>query len=289
MYGQPPWAGGRRALTRNAPLCCRPRSCRAGCRRVWLDRPSRCTGTRLAGDDIGLEGITVTAHGIHTALRQQVVVLQGERATGAEGEAGEALADAAVGGGVRVQVRRAAAVRRGRPRRRARGRRGSAGAGRRRRAARRSGPARRGSRVEGELAGGDARPGRPWPGTAAARRRARVEVQGASGRGCPRGSGRDAARPPAAAWSGWPSRMVSRKPWTAGPNARSRIRSALTTLMPILTLIRSAGVSRMARAVNGSSSALPPKPRLTSSTPAEGRRPRAGQVAGGARRRWSRG
>ena len=38
--------------------------------------------------------------------------------------------------------------------------------------------------------------------------------------------------------------------------------------MPSLTLIRSAAVSRIVRAVNGSSSALPPNPRLTSSTPA---------------------
>ncbi len=67
--------------------------------------------------------------------------------------------------------------------------------------------------------------------------------------------------------SGWPSRTVSRKPCTAGPKARSRITSVLTTLMPSLTLIRSAGVSRSARAVNGSSSALPASPRLISSTP----------------------
>jgi hypothetical protein len=66
---------------------------------------------------------------------------------------------------------------------------------------------------------------------------------------------------------GCPSRMVSRKPWTAGPNARTRIRSALTILMPILTLMRSAGVSRIARAVNGSSIALPARPRLINSTP----------------------
>ena len=66
---------------------------------------------------------------------------------------------------------------------------------------------------------------------------------------------------------GCPSRMVSRKPCTAGAKARRRIRSVLTRLMPILTLIRSAGVSRRARAVNGSSRALPPNPRLTSSTP----------------------
>ncbi|CAM5600753.1 hypothetical protein SANTM175S_06598 [Streptomyces antimycoticus] len=66
---------------------------------------------------------------------------------------------------------------------------------------------------------------------------------------------------------GCPSRIVSRKPCTAGVKARSRIRSALTRLMPILMLIRSAGVSRIVRAVNGSSSALPPRPRLTSSTP----------------------
>ena len=45
--------------------------------------------------------------------------------------------------------------------------------------------------------------------------------------------------------------------------------------MPILTLTRSAGVSRMVRAVNGSSSALPARPRLTSSTP-----PRWAAIAG---------
>ncbi len=66
---------------------------------------------------------------------------------------------------------------------------------------------------------------------------------------------------------GWPSRIVSRKPWTAGANARRRIRSRLTMLMPIFTLTRSAGVSRIARAVHGSSRALPANPRLTSSTP----------------------
>ena len=51
-------------------------------------------------------------------------------------------------------------------------------------------------------------------------------------------------------------------------------------LMPTLTLIRSAGVSRMARAVNGSSSAPPPKPRLTRSTPPR-RAATAGQVVEG--------
>ncbi len=49
--------------------------------------------------------------------------------------------------------------------------------------------------------------------------------------------------------SGGPSRMVSRKPCTAGVKARRRIRSVLTRLMPILMLIRSAGASRRARAV----------------------------------------
>ena len=52
--------------------------------------------------------------------------------------------------------------------------------------------------------------------------------------------------------SGWPSRTVSRKPWTAGTNARSRIVSPFTTLMPSLRLIRSAGASRMTRAANWS-------------------------------------
>ena len=66
---------------------------------------------------------------------------------------------------------------------------------------------------------------------------------------------------------GWPSRIVSRKPCTAGANARRRIRSVFTMLMPIFTLTRSAGVSRIARAVHGSSRALPANPRLTSSTP----------------------
>ena len=41
--------------------------------------------------------------------------------------------------------------------------------------------------------------------------------------------------------SGGPSRIVSRKPCTAGPNARRRIRSRFTMLMPTLTLTRSAG------------------------------------------------
>ena len=68
--------------------------------------------------------------------------------------------------------------------------------------------------------------------------------------------------------SGCPSRIVSRNPSTAGASARSRIRSVLTRLMPIFTLTRSAGVSRIVRAVNGSSSALPPNPRFTRSTPA---------------------
>ncbi len=76
--------------------------------------------------------------------------------------------------------------------------------------------------------------------------------------------------------------MVSRKPWTAGPKARRRIRSVLTRLMPILTLIRSAGVSRMARAVNGSSRALPPKPEVDQLHAAEGGGER-GPGGGGAR------
>ncbi len=48
-------------------------------------------------------------------------------------------------------------------------------------------------------------------------------------------------------------------------------------LIPILTLIIAAGVSRSARATNGSSIALPENPRLTSSTPAV-RAASAGQV-----------
>lgn len=79
---------------------------------------------------------------------------------------------------------------------------------------------------------------------------------------------------------GWPSRTVSRKPWTAGVKARRRITSVLTRLMPALTLIRSAGASRRVRAVNGSSRALPAKPRLTSSTPPSAAAS-AGQVAVG--------
>ncbi len=63
-----------------------------------------------------------------------------------------------------------------------------------------------------------------------------------------------------------PSRIVSRNPCTAGPNARTRIRSVLTRLMPSFRLITSAGKSRIVRAVNGSSKALPPKPRLNRST-----------------------
>ncbi len=91
---------------------------------------------------------------------------------------------------------------------------------------------------------------------------------------------------------GCPSRRVSRKPWTAAVKARRRITSWLTRLMPILRLIRSAGVSRMVRAVNGSSRALPLKPRLTSSTPVSGlielpwcsqtRRPESGAGSTGA-------
>jgi hypothetical protein len=61
--------------------------------------------------------------------------------------------------------------------------------------------------------------------------------------------------------------MVSMKPCTAGPNARRRITSRLTRLIPILTLMRAAGVSRRTRATNGSSRALPPNPRLTNSQP----------------------
>ncbi len=77
--------------------------------------------------------------------------------------------------------------------------------------------------------------------------------------------------------AGWPSLRVSRNPCTAGPKARSRIRSLLTTLIPILTLIRSAGRSRIVRAMNGSSRAPPPRPRLVSSTPPRAAA-RAGQV-----------
>ena len=60
-----------------------------------------------------------------------------------------------------------------------------------------------------------------------------------------------------------------------GGKARSRISSVLARLMPSLRLIRSAGVSRRVRAVNGSSRALPPRPRLIRSTP-----PRAAASAG---------
>jgi hypothetical protein len=46
-------------------------------------------------------------------------------------------------------------------------------------------------------------------------------------------------------------------------------------------MMTSAGVSRMTRARNGSTSALPPRPRLRSSTPAR-RAATAGQVSDGA-------
>ena len=58
------------------------------------------------------------------------------------------------------------------------------------------------------------------------------------------------------------------------------MRSVFTRLMPILTLMRSAGVSRTTRAVKGSSSALPPSPRFTSWTPPAAAA-RAGQVVVG--------
>ena len=46
---------------------------------------------------------------------------------------------------------------------------------------------------------------------------------------------------------GWPSRTVSRKPCSAGRNARSRIESKLITLTPTLRLMKSAASSRMVR------------------------------------------
>ncbi|MFZ2275337.1 hypothetical protein, partial [Corynebacterium variabile] len=44
--------------------------------------------------------------------------------------------------------------------------------------------------------------------------------------------------------SGCASRIVSRNPWTAGPGARRRIRSALTRSMPSFTLMMSASRPR---------------------------------------------
>ena len=72
----------------------------------------------------------------------------------------------------------------------------------------------------------------------------------------------------AAAWSG------GRRGWCRGSRAprgrrrAARIASWLTTLMPSLRVMTSAGWSRMARATNGSSTALPENPRLTRSSPA---------------------
>ncbi len=85
--------------------------------------------------------------------------------------------------------------------------------------------------------------------------------------------------------SGCPSRIVSRNPCTAGMNARSRNESAFTMLMPSLRLIASADRSLMARAVYGSSCALPPKPRFTSRAPAR-RAAMAGQVSVGRPAAW---
>ena len=184
-------------------------------------------------------------------------------------------------------ARRAAAARRSRPRRTARGRRGRCRCG--------SSAARCGD-DPGQLLADDAsgsacprraRRGRRWPGTAAALGE-RARCPGRPGRGCPRGSGSRSGRRPAAAWSGGRRGWCRGSRGPPGANARSRIRSVLTRLMPILTLIRSAGVSRIARAVNGSSSALPPRPRLTRSTPAAGGGD-GGPGAGRAARRWSRG
>src|SRR5258708_7683093 len=52
--------------------------------------------------------------------------------------------------------------------------------------------------------------------------------------------------------------MVSRKPCTAGRNVRSGMAASPTRVAPTFRLITSAGRSRMARATNGSSMALPP-------------------------------
>ena len=51
---------------------------------------------------------------------------------------------------------------------------------------------------------------------------------------------------------GFPSRMVSRKPWSNGWKIRSRIESMLMILIPALMLMRSASESRIVRATNGS-------------------------------------
>ena len=52
--------------------------------------------------------------------------------------------------------------------------------------------------------------------------------------------------------------------------------------MPSFTLMMSAGVSRMTRAMKGSTIALPPKPRFVSSTPRTARAATAGQISLGA-------
>ena len=66
---------------------------------------------------------------------------------------------------------------------------------------------------------------------------------------------------------GFPSRMVSRNPCRAGTKVRRFKVSPLTTLMPILMLIRSAGESRIIRATNWSRCALPPSPSEVRSRP----------------------
>ena len=71
-------------------------------------------------------------------------------------------------------------------------------------------------RAQGQSPGWRCRLGRRWPRSAARPCAKAVEVRWRSGRACPRGSGTGSGRPPAAGVSGWPSRMVSRKPWTAG-------------------------------------------------------------------------
>ena len=109
---------------------------------------------------------------------------------------------------------------------------------------------------------------------------ARASESGAAGPGVSSWMGQSSGVTTSSGVAGWPSRMVSRKPWTAGAKVRSRMPSRFTTLMPTLTLTRSAGVSRMARAVNGSSSAPPPNPRLTRSTPPR-RAATAGHVVAG--------
>ena len=122
------------------------------------------------------------------------------------------------------------------------------------------------SRMTVSVSRGRGRRRRRWPRSRTSPAPSRLR-SGAAGTGVSSWMGHRSGETTSSGVVGCPSRMVSRKPCTAGPKARSRIRSVLTRLMPILTLIRSAGVSRMARAVKGSSRALPPKPRLTSSTP----------------------